>query len=132
MRYMLIAKAVAKGSTCNRRHYGAIIVKDNRILATGYNGAPCGEEHCDDLGSCFRETNNIPHGQQYELCKAVHAEQNAINFAFGLDMIDATMYLYGEENGKTINAEPCANCLKSIKNSQIKAVICSEANKIYE
>ena len=129
---MLIAKAVAKGSTCNRRHYGAIIVKDNRILATGYNGAPCGEEHCCDTGTCWREEHKIPHGEQYEKCRACHAEQNAINFAFGLDMIGATMYLYGEENGKTIDATPCENCMKSIKNVQIKAVICSEANKIYE
>ena len=76
--YLGIAEAVLQRSTCLRRKYGAIIVKEDEIIATGYNGAPRGEENCSDCGFCYRESLGIPKGERYELCKSVHAEQNAI------------------------------------------------------
>ena len=123
--YLNIAKAVAARSTCVRRQYGAIIVKDDEIIATGYNGAARGRANCCDLGACWREANQIPHGQQYEKCVAVHAEQNAIISAARRDMIGATLYLYGIENGQEIDAQPCLICQRMIENSGIQAVISS-------
>lgn len=76
--YLSIAASVAKRSTCLRRQYGAVIIKNDEIISTGYNGAARGEPNCCDTGECWREANNIPHGEQYEKCVAVHAEQNAI------------------------------------------------------
>lgn len=125
--YLNIAKAVSKRSTCLRRQYGAIIVKNDEIIATGYNGAARGEPNCCDEGVCWREANGIPHGEQYEKCVAVHAEQNAIISAARRDMIGSTMYLYGQENGKAISATPCEICAKMIKNAGIKNVVCAEA-----
>ena len=127
--YLDIAAEVAKRSTCLRRQYGAIIVNNDEIIATGYNGAPRGEENCCDKGYCWREANNIPHGEQYEKCVAVHAEMNAIISAARKDMLGATLYLAGWENGKRIDgAEPCAICSKLIKNAGIKRVINREDN----
>lgn len=125
--YLNIAKAVSKRSTCLRRQYGAIIVKNDEIIATGYNGAARGEPNCCDEGVCWREANGIPHGEQYEKCVAVHAEQNAIISAARRDMIGSTMYLYGQENGKAISATPCEICAKMIKNAGIENVVCAEA-----
>ena len=127
--YLGIAAEVAKRSTCLRRQYGAIIVNHDEIIATGYNGAPRGEENCCDKGYCWREANNIPHGQQYEKCVAVHAEMNAIISAARKDMLGATLYLAGWEDGKRIDvAEPCEICRKLIKNAGIKRVINREDN----
>lgn len=126
--YLNIAKAVSKRSTCLRRQYGAIIVKNDEIIATGYNGAPRGQTNCCDEGVCWREANGIPHGEQYEKCIAVHAEQNAIISAARRDMIGSTMYLYGEENGKPIDARPCEICAKMIANAGIDQVVCGEEN----
>lgn len=123
--YLNIAKAVAARSTCIRRQYGAIIVKDDEIIATGYNGAARGRANCCDLGVCWRETHQIPHGQQYEKCVAVHAEQNAIISAARRDMIGATLYLYGMENGEEIEAKPCEICQRMIENAGIQRVISS-------
>lgn len=122
--YLDIAAEVAKRSTCLRRQYGAVIVKNDEIISTGYNGAPRGEENCCDKGVCWREANNIPHGEQYEKCVAVHAEQNAIISASRRDMIGATLYLSGWENGKRMsNPEPCEICARLIKNAGIISVI---------
>ena len=122
--YLGIAEAVAKRSTCLRRQYGAVIVKNDEIVATGYNGAPRGEENCCDVGSCWRERNNIPHGEQYEKCVAVHAEQNAIISASRRDMLGSTLYLAGFENGTPIpDATPCTICARLIKNAGIARVI---------
>ena len=88
--YLNIAKAVALRSTCIRRKYGAVIVKDDRIIATGYNGSARGERNCCDTGECWREMNNIPHGERYEECVAVHAEDNAISQA-GRETIGETV-----------------------------------------
>ena len=123
---MLVAKAVAQRSTCLRRKYGCVIIKDDIPVSFGYNGAPRGEPNCCDVGYCWREANNIPHGERYESCRATHAEQNAINVASGHDLLGATIYLYGEENGRPIKAVPCDLCARSIKNVRIKEVIGSE------
>ena len=122
--YLGIAAAVAKRSTCLRRQYGAVIVKNDEIVATGYNGAPRGEDNCCDVGTCWRERNNIPHGEQYEKCVAVHAEQNAIISASRRDMLGGTLYLAGFENGEPIlDATPCLICSRLIKNAGIGKVV---------
>lgn len=121
--YLDIAKSVSARSTCLRRRYGAIIVKNDEIIATGYNGAPRGEENCCTIGECYRKENDIPHGTQYELCRSVHAEQNAIISAARKDMIGSDLYLYGEEDGKEIYVWPCTICTRLIKNAGICWVI---------
>lgn len=129
--YLNIAKAVSKRSTCLRRHYGAVIVKNDRIISTGYNGSARGEENCCDVGECYRKAHNIPHGEQYEKCVAVHAEQNAISSGNGQEIIGSTLYLYGEENGQEIEAEPCLMCQRLITNAKIRNVIASNGNGKY-
>ena len=124
--YIGIALAVAKRSTCLRRQYGVVIVKNDEIISTGYNGAPRGEQNCCDAGSCWRKSNNVPHGEKYELCKSVHAEQNAIISASRKDMIGSTLYLAGIEDGKVISASPCDICRRMIVNSGIERVVTSE------
>lgn len=121
--FMGIAEAVAKRSTCLRRQYGAVIVKDDVIVSTGYNGSPRNVDNCCDVGTCWRAAHNIPHGERYEMCQAVHAEANAIINANRADMNGATLYLVGLENGKRIEkAEPCLLCRKLIRNAQIRRV----------
>ena len=124
--YLGIAKAVSMRSTCLRRQYGAVIVKDDVVISTGYNGSPRGSQNCCDTGECYREANNIPHGEQYEKCVAVHAEANAIISAARKDMIGATLYLYGREGNKEIKAEPCLMCQRLIQNAGIDRVVGSE------
>lgn len=123
--YLGIARAVSERATCIRRKYGAVIVKNDEIIATGYNGAARGQTNCCDIGSCYRAEQNIPHGEQYEKCVAVHAEQNAIISASRKDMLDATLYLAGYEadTGEEINAEPCLICSRMLANSGIRRVI---------
>ena len=133
--YLGIAEAVAKRSTCLRRQYGAIIVKNDEIIATGYNGSPRGTDNCCDVGYCWREENNIPQGEQYESCLAVHAEQNAIISASRRDTIDSVLYLVGFENKKRIPPEqvkPCKICEKMIVNSGVKEVIAGEKETFHE
>lgn len=123
--YLNIALAVAERSTCLRRQYGAVIVKDDEIISTGYNGSARGEANCSDVGVCWREENSIPHGEQYEKCLAVHAEQNAIISAERKDMIGATLYLVGIEDGVRMSpdkVEPCLICRRMIQNAGIKRV----------
>lgn len=123
--YLNIAHAVSQRSTCIRRKYGAIIVKDDRIISTGYNGAPTGCSHCSDIGTCWRQDNNIPSGQQYEKCRSVHAEANAIIHATYNDMQGATIYISGwdwETNGIAV-AYPCLMCRRLLMNSDICKVI---------
>ena len=123
--YLGIAKAVAARSTCLRRQYGAVIVnRDNKVIATGYNGAPCGESNCCDCGECEREAKNVPHGQGYSMCKSVHAEANAIISASREEMMGGTLYLYGQDaNGPLENPEPCYMCRRLIKNAGIMRVV---------
>lgn len=124
--YLGIAEAVAKRSTCLRRQYGAVIVKNDEIISTGYNGSSRGSDNCCDVGECWREANHIPHGERYEACKAVHAEQNAIISASRKDMIGSTLYLVGLENGKRLPIEevmPCLICARMITNAGIETVV---------
>lgn len=117
--FMSILDTVKERSTCVRRKVGAIIVKDKRIIATGYNGAPSGLKHCYELG-CMRERLNIPSGQNHELCRGIHAEQNAIIQAamYGVSINEATIY---------VTCSPCVQCAKMIINSGIKRVVyCGE------
>ena len=95
--YLDIADAVLNRSTCMRRKYGAIIVRNDEILSTGYNGAPRGRRNCTDVGMCMRETLGIPSGERYELCRSVHAEANAIISAARRDMLGGTLYLVGRD-----------------------------------
>lgn len=122
--YLGIAAQVAARSTCLRRQYGAVIVKDDVIISTGYNGSPRGEKNCCDVGVCWREAHNIPHGEQYEKCVAVHAEANAIISCNRDEMIGSTLYLAGFEDGKPIvKPEPCAMCARLIMNARIACVV---------
>ena len=125
--YLDIAAQVARRSTCLRRQYGAVIVKNDEIISTGYNGSARGYLNCCDLGSCWREANNIPHGQQYEKCQAVHAEANAIISASRRDMLGGTLYLAGWENGKRIDdPKPCEMCKRLIDNAGIIDIVNKE------
>lgn len=122
--YLGIAEAVAKRSTCLRRQYGAVIVKDDVVISTGYNGSPRNAPNCCDVGTCWREVNNIPHGERYEMCQAVHAEQNALLRDHYNEAVGATLYLAGFENGKRLEKpQPCLLCEKLIKNAQIERVV---------
>ena len=123
--YKGIASAVNKRSTCLRRRYGCVIVKNDEIIATGYNGAPRGETNCIDTGICERERLNIPKGERYELCVAVHAEQNAIISASRRDMDGGTLYIAGKNtaDGTYANPCPCLICRRMIVNAGIKRVV---------
>lgn len=132
--YLDIAQTVAQRATCLRRKYGAIIVKNDEIIATGYNGAPRGVESCLDTGVCRRKELNIPAGERYELCRSVHAEQNAIISAARKDMIGSTMYIAGidADTGKVLNeADPCLLCKRFITNAGITQVV-SRTGKTYK
>lgn len=119
--YLNIAKTVLERSTCLRRKYGAVIVNNDEIVSTGYNGAPRGETNCIDTGYCYREANNIPKGERYEMCIAIHGEQNAIISAARKDMIGATIYIVGKEvsTGEYANPAPCLICRRMIRNAGI-------------
>lgn len=121
--YLGLAKAASERSTCIRRKYGAIIVNNDEVIATGYNGAARGCINCCDIGKCYRMEHNIPHGEQYEKCVAVHAEQNAIISASRKDMLGATLYIAGFEGGEEFDAVPCKICSRMILNSGIKKII---------
>ena len=132
--YLDIAETVVERSTCLRRNFGAIIVKNDEIISTGYVGAPRGRKNCCDLGYCMREKLNIPRGERYELCRSVHAEQNAIISASRRDMIDSTLYLVGinyKDKTYVENANPCALCKRMIINSGIKEIIIRDTKKKY-
>ncbi|MCI9414427.1 MAG: cytidine deaminase [Clostridiales bacterium] len=124
--YLDIAQAVAGRGTCLRRNFGAIIVKNDQILATGYTGAPRGRKNCSDLGFCLREKMNIPRGERYELCRSVHAEANAIISAARTEMIGATLYLVGRDakSGELVpDANSCSMCKRMIINAGITRVV---------
>lgn len=132
--YLDIAETVIERGTCLRRNFGAIIVKNDEIISTGYVGAPRGRKNCCDLGYCTREKLNIPRGERYELCRSVHAEQNAIISASRRDTIDSTLYLVGKnykDHSYVENANPCALCKRMIINSGIKEVIIRDTKKKY-
>lgn len=130
--YLNIAKAVSKRSTCLRRQYGAILVKNDEIISTGYNGSARGSDNCCDTGICIREQNHVPHGEQYELCDAIHAEQNAIISASRSEMLGSSLYLYGEENGKNIDVQPCRICARMILQAGIIDVFCASVDDLHD
>ncbi len=117
--FMEMAELAATRSSCLRRHVGAVIVKDKRAIATGYNGAPSGLQHCGEIGGCLREKLGVPSGQRHELCRALHAEQNAIiqAAAMGHAIEGATIY---------ITHQPCVICSKMLINAGIKRIIVKE------
>lgn len=132
--YLDIAESVLERGTCIRRNYGAIIVKNDEIISTGYTGAPRGRKNCTDLGYCRREKMNIPRGERYELCRSVHSEANCIISASRRDMIDSTMYLVGKDaqTGELVkNATSCAMCKRMIINAGIKTVIVRDTQTEY-
>ena len=116
--FIEIAKLVSKRSTCIRRKVGALLVKDKRILVTGYNGAPPGCAHCEEVG-CLREELKVPSGQRHELCRAIHAEQNAIIQAavFGVNIQGATLYS---------TTQPCVLCTKMAIGARLKKIVVTE------
>ena len=124
--YVNIAKAVMQRGTCLRRNYGAVIVKDDAIISTGYTGNPRNSINCIDENECYRVKNNVPSGEQYEKCKSVHAEQNAIIQAPRKDMIGSTLYLYGfdfKKDKEIIEPLPCSICERMIINAGIDFVV---------
>ena len=127
--YLEIAKTIAKRSTCLRRNYGAVIVNADRIVSTGYNGAPRGDENCCDRGTCPRIEKQIAHNSgDYSDCCSVHAEQNAIIHGTFSDMQGATLYLSGfdYDSGTLIEAKPCPICSRMIRNAGITRVVSSQ------
>lgn len=124
--YLDIAETVLERGTCLRRNFGAIIVKNDQIVSTGYVGAPRGRKNCIDMGVCVRENLNVPRGERYELCRSVHAEQNAIIHASRDNMIGATLFLVGKDarTGEYVeNASACSMCKRMIINAGIEKVI---------
>ncbi|MBQ9392381.1 MAG: cytidine deaminase [Oscillospiraceae bacterium] len=124
--YLDIAQTVLERATCLRRVYGAIIVKNDEIISTGYNGAPRGRRNCVDMGYCTREALAVPRGERYELCRSVHAEANAIISAARRDMVGATLYLVGRDarTGELqSDATCCAMCRRTVINAGIERVV---------
>lgn len=127
--FLHIAAAVGRRATCLRRRYGAIIVKDKIIISTGYNGAPRGEANCIDTGVCERERLHVPKGQNYELCVAVHAEQNAIINADPDKMRDASIYIVGyNADGTLASGKPCLLCRRMLRNARLKEAVYLETD----
>lgn len=132
--YLDIAETVIERGTCLRRNFGAIIVKNDEIISTGYVGAPRGRKNCCDLKYCTREKLNVPRGERYELCRSVHAEQNAIISAPRNEMIGATMYLVGKtySDGEYVaKSNPCALCKRMIINAGIKDLYIRDSKEEY-
>ena len=124
--YLDIAETVLERGTCLRRNYGAIIVKNDAIISTGYVGAPRGRKNCIDMGFCVRQNLNVPRGERYELCRSVHAEMNAIIHAAREDMIGSVLFLVGKDaiTGKYVeNAAPCSLCKRLIINAGIEKIV---------
>ena len=132
--YLDIAGTVLERSTCMRRHYGAIIVQDDEIVSSGYNGAPRGRRNCGDLGYCAREALNIPSGERYELCRSVHAEANAIISAPRREVLGATLYMVcrDPETGALIpHSTSCSMCRRLIINAGIARVVIRDTAEQY-
>jgi len=132
--YLDIAETVLERSTCLRRKYGAIIVKNDEIISTGYVGAPRGRANCTDLGYCTRVQLNIPRGERYELCRSVHAEANAIISASRGDMLGATLFLVGKEaaTGALVHdASCCSMCKRLVINAGISRVVVRDTPDTY-
>ena len=132
--YLDIAQTVAERATCKRKMFGAIIVKNDSIISTGYNGSPRGRKNCTDLGICMRDKLNIPRGERYELCRSVHAEANAIIAASRDQMLGATLYM-ACVNAKTGELEAgtssCMMCKRQIINAGIKTLVVRDTKDEY-
>ena len=124
--YLDIAETVASRSTCLRKKYGAIIVKNDVIVSTGYNGAPRGRQNCNDIGTCMREKMNIPRGERYELCRSIHSEANAIINASREQMLGATLYMAcidPKDDSLVEGTSSCMMCKRMIINAGIEKVV---------
>lgn len=133
--YLNIATECLKRGTCLRRNFGAVIVKNDQIISTGYTGAPRMRQNCIDIGHCIREKMNVPRGSNYELCRSVHAEMNAIINVSRNDMLDSTLFLSGVEvltNEYVKNSKPCKLCRRFIINAGIGKVIVRETQDEYK
>jgi len=132
--YLDIAETVLERATCLRRAYGAVIVKNDEIISTGYNGAPRGRANCIDLNYCAREKLNVPRGEKYEICRSVHAEANAIISAARDKMINGTLYLVGQD-AKTgelaADTSSCTMCKRLIINAGISTVVIRNTKDVY-
>jgi len=130
--YLGIAREVSRRSTCFRRSIGALIIRDDQIISTGYVGAPRKTKDSFEHGNCLRDKLKVPHGQRYELCRSVHAEQNAIINAAraGVSLLGGDIYIHGSAQGSDlpIDAFPCFICKKMIINAGLEQVICSTAD----
>lgn len=132
--YLDLADVVSKRGTCLRRRYGAVIVKNDEVISTGYVGAPRGRKNCSDIEYCIRQKMNIPRGERYELCRSVHAEANAIISAEREKMIGSTLYLSGREvdTGEYIkNSNSCSMCKRQIINAGISQVVIRDTEDEY-
>ena len=124
--YLDIAQTVLERATCLRRVYGAIIVNNDEIISTGYNGAPRGRKNCVDMGYCTREMAKVPRGERYELCRSVHAEANAIISAARRDMVGGVLYLVGRDaqTGQLLgDATSCSMCRRQVINAGLEKVV---------
>ena len=133
--YLDIAQTVLERATCLRRVYGAIIVKNDEIISTGYNGAPRGRANCVDMGYCSREAMNVPRGERYELCRSVHAEANAIISASRRDMVGGTIYLVGRNaaTGELLpDATSCLMCRRMVINAGLERVVIRRTKTEFE
>lgn len=133
--YLDIAQTVLERATCLRRVYGAIIVKNDEIISTGYNGAPRGRKNCVDMGFCTREAMQIPRGERYELCRSVHAEANAIISAARRDMVGGTLYLVGRnaQTGELLHdATSCSMCRRLVINAGLSKVVIRKTEDTFE
>ncbi len=132
--YLDIAETVLERATCLRRCYGAIIVRNDEMISTGYNGAPRGRKNCVDLNCCTREALNIPAGERYELCRSVHAEANAIISAARSEMLGATLYMACKDpaTGALVSGTTsCAMCRRQIINAGIERVVIRQTKSEY-
>ncbi len=132
--YLDMAEVTLERSTCIRRNYGAVVVKNDEIISTGYNGAPRGRKNCDELGYCVREKLNVPRGERYELCRSVHAEQNAIISTERGKLLGSTMFLSGKDykTGEYVaNSNPCSLCKRMIINAGIKDIYIRDSKDEY-
>ncbi len=133
--YLDIAETVLERATCLRRVYGAIIVKNDEIISTGYNGAPRGRRNCVDMGYCTREAMKIPRGERYELCRSVHAEAHAIISAARRDMVGGDIYLVGKDarTGELLSdATSCSMCRRLVINAGLKRIIIRKNKEEFE
>ena len=132
--YLDLAEIVAQRGTCLRRQYGAVIVKNDEVISTGYVGAPRGRKNCSDLGICIRQKMQVPRGERYELCRSVHAEANAIISASRGEMLGSTRYLVGKEmdTGEYVkNSNSCSMCKRMMINAGIEKVYIRDSKEEY-